>query len=115
MIDVNMLDAVKVQFLKPIFEGDFVERGMKAWLTKIVKKEDMYELFFDFTEFEEENLQYFTETFYPNIHTGTDKALYTAIEAQCYYPEYSVYFNTSDRGTNDLTFSDDIAEYIKEI
>lgn len=29
-IIVNMIDAIKVQFIKPIFEHDFVEKGMKA-------------------------------------------------------------------------------------
>ena len=29
-ISVDMIDAIKVQFIKPIFEDDFVEKGMKA-------------------------------------------------------------------------------------
>jgi hypothetical protein len=30
MITAKLVDAIQVQFLKPIFEGDFVEKGMKA-------------------------------------------------------------------------------------
>lgn len=30
MITASFVDAIKVQFIKPIFEDDFVEKGMKA-------------------------------------------------------------------------------------
>ena len=30
MITAKLVDAIQVQFLKPIFDGDFVEKGMKA-------------------------------------------------------------------------------------
>ena len=30
MITASFIDAIKVQFIKPIFEDDFVEKGMKA-------------------------------------------------------------------------------------
>ena len=30
MIAASFIDAIKVQFIKPIFEDDFVEKGMKA-------------------------------------------------------------------------------------
>lgn len=87
-------EAVKVRFLSQIYEDDFPERGMKAWFTGVTKHEkfECYELFFDFTEFEEENLKYFTETFYPNMHTDGTKDFYTAIEAGYYKPKYSVFF-----------------------
>lgn len=70
-ISLDMIDAIPVQFLKPLFEDDFVERGMKAWLTKIEWDEgaDCYNLFFDFKDFEEENDKYFTECYRPNRHT----------------------------------------------
>jgi hypothetical protein len=29
-ISLDMIDAIPVQFLKPLFEDDFVERGMKG-------------------------------------------------------------------------------------
>lgn len=112
-ISVNMLDAIKVQFLQPIFEGDFVERGMKAWLIKITKHKDMYELFFDFAEFEQENDKYMTESFYMYGKQGKD--LGTAKEAGYYQNKYSVFFCTSDDSANDSLFSTDIAAYLKEI
>lgn len=112
-ISVDMLDAIKVQFLKPIFNYDFVERGMKAWLTQIIKHKDMYELFFDFTEFEHENNKYMTESFY--MHGKLGKDLGTAKEAGYYDNKYCVFFCTKDNRANDETFSDDIAEYLKEI
>lgn len=70
-ITIDLLDAVKVQFLKQIFEDDFPERGMKAWLTKIEWNEDHcgYDLYFDFSEFEQENEKYFIEVYYSNRHT----------------------------------------------
>lgn len=90
----DMIEATKVVFLKPIFEDDFPERGMKAWLTKIERTpglddeltgERAYKLYFDFTDFEKENDKYFTECYYPNTHTKKlpDKQLYTAKEAGC--------------------------------
>ena len=112
-ISVDMLDAIKVQFLKPIFEDDFVERGMKAWLTKIEKTDDMYKLYFDLTEFEHENNKYMTESFYMRGKFGKD--LVTAKEAGYYNNKYCVFFCTKDNSANDETFSDDIAEYLKEI
>ena len=112
-ISVDMLDAIKVQFLKPIFEDDFVERGMKAWLTKIEKTDDMYKLYFDLTEFEHENDKYMTESFY--MHGKLGKDLGTAKEAGYYCNKTSFFFCTKDFGANDETFSDDISEYLKEI
>ena len=60
MIKFDMVDAIKVQFLKPIFEDDFVEKGMNAWLTDIEwdSKENCYNLYFDFSDFEVENDKY---------------------------------------------------------
>lgn len=34
-ISMDMVEAIKVQFIKQIFEEDFVEKGMTAWLTDI--------------------------------------------------------------------------------
>jgi len=72
-IIVDMIDAIKVQFIKPIFEDDFVEKGMKAWLVDVewAEREKCYKLYFDFTEFEAENDKYFKATFYPNCYTKT--------------------------------------------
>lgn len=112
-IDVNMIDAVKVQFLKPIFEDDFVDRGMKAWLTKIEKRDDMYDLYFDLTEFEQENDKYMTESFF--MYGKMGKELGTAKEAGHYKNKTSFFFCTKDNGANDDTFSTDIAEYLQVI
>lgn len=50
-ITYDMVEAIPVQFLKPIFEDDFVEKGMKAWLVDVEwdGKSDCYKLYFDFT------------------------------------------------------------------
>jgi hypothetical protein len=67
-ITVDMLDAIKVQWLKPIFEDDFPERGMTAWLTAAEWEQDDegYKLYFDFSEFEAVNAKYFREVYFPN-------------------------------------------------
>lgn len=102
MFTDKMLFAKKVVFLKPIFEDDFPERGMKAWLTKIEDlelidgKDHLFKLYFDFSDFEEENEKYFTEMYYPNTETnkwGKRKSFFTAKEAGCYNSKYSVYFS----------------------
>ena len=113
-IDPNMVSAVKVQFLKPIFEDSFVERGMKAWLIKIEKCDDMYNLYFDFTEFEKENDKYLTSCFF--MPGSFNEKLGTAKEAGCYFNKDSYYFSTSeDNNTNDELFAKEISEYIIEI
>lgn len=112
-IPKNITEAIKVQFLIPIFEDDFVETGMKAWLTKIEKEDDMFNLFFDFTDFEQENDKYLTETFY--MYGKDGKELGTAKEAGWYKNKYSVYFCTSDNACNEDTFNADISKYLKVI
>jgi hypothetical protein len=96
----NMVDAVPVQFVKPIFEDDFVEIGMKAWLTRfeydLEKDPELIQLFFDFSDFEKENMKYFRETYYGNRYTKeieekTGRSLFTAIETGNYSPKYSVW------------------------
>ena len=119
-ITADMLDTVKVQFLKPIFEDDFVERGMKAWLTSVewCVREKCYELTFDFSEFEEGNIKYFKESYYENICTrklNLDKEFYTAIEAGCYTSKYSVYFSVKGDSQDDVEFNKSIIEYLKVI
>lgn len=124
-ITADIIDAVKVQFLQPIFEDDFPERGMKAWLTKVEYKRttQCYQLFFDFTEFEAENLKYFTEVFYPTRHTREavqngrmeHKELYTAIEAGSYTPKYSVYFSVTSFTEDPALFAEEIAEYLQVV
>lgn len=111
MIKANMTDAVKVKFLKQIFEEDFPEKGMIAWLTDIEWDSgyDCYNLFFDFREFEEHNDKYFKEVYWPNIHTKkleaeTGRKLFTAKEAGCYNPKYSVYFSISTFNKDDALF-----------
>lgn len=116
-LDENRLDAVKVQFKAEIFEDDFPERGMTAWLTKIEKcpKTDGYELHFDFEEFESHNEKYFTECYHPNIHTKNypTKPLYTAKEAGCYNHKYSVYFG--DMSWSADKFNEELSKYLKVV
>ena len=119
-----MVSAIKVQFIKEIFEDDFVERGMTAWLTAIDydDRAECYKLYFDFTEFESINDKYFREMYYPNRHTAklNCKELYTAKEAGIYKPKYWVYFNTIPLSVNteirnDSLFPDQIAKYLQEV
>jgi hypothetical protein len=50
VISPSMISAIKVQFCEVIFEDDFVEKGMRAWLTGIDWDVDCrsYILYFDF-------------------------------------------------------------------
>lgn len=117
----DMVDAIKVKFLKPIFEDDFPEKGMTAWLTDVEwdEKISCYKLYFDFTEFEAENDKYFKECYYLNIHTAglQEKKLYTAKEAGMYSPKYSVYFSVESSldKRNDIGFSEEITDYLRVI
>ena len=122
-IIVDMIDAIKVQFIKPIFEDDLVEKGMKAWLVDIewAEREKCYKLYFDFTEFEVENDRYFKATFYPNHHTkaieeATGRTLFTAKESGWYTPKYSVYLSVGDgEKRDDVAFAREITEYLREV
>lgn len=110
----NMLEAIKVQFLKPIFEDDFPERGMKAWLTAIDKceSERCWKLFFDFTEFEEENDKYMKVKYYDDNYNSNPTL--TAKEVGLYSNKYSVYFGDLDIKEYG-TFTEQISEYLKII
>lgn len=119
MITPNMVDAVKVQFISDEWgEFSFVDIGMKAWLTKVELDENdggckTYKLYFDFTEFYDENLKYFTEDYYPNIHTANlserPSGLYTAIEAGWYNHKEVIYVSVF----ND--FNEEISKHIKPV
>ena len=119
MISTKMVDAVAVQFLKPIFEDDFVEKGMKAWLTDVEweKKSECYKLYFDFSDFEAENAKYFKASYYPNAVTEEKnlpkKQFYTALEAGQYEAKYSVYFSVAGEGRNDELFEKEILAYLR--
>ena len=117
MISPNMIEKIKVQFVKPIFEDDFPEKGMKAWLTDIEWCDDnmCYNLFFDFKDFEDYNDAYFKEQYYPNIHTNcyAKKPLYTAKEAGMYNPKYSVYFSLPFDGRDDEMFKEEITKHLR--
>jgi hypothetical protein len=117
-ITVDMLDAIKVQWLKPIFEDDFPERGMTAWLTAVEWEQDDegYKLYFDFSEFEAGNAKYFREVYFPNRFTGTGKSMFTALEAGQYTPKYSVYFSCGNMTTrDDEAFAVAIQEHLKVV
>lgn len=122
MIEVDMVDAIKVQFLKPIFEDDFPEKGMTAWLTDIVwdGRAGCYKLYFDFSEFEDINDKYFKQSYYPNVHTAhlkyaNGRELFTAKESNMYFPKYSVLFSISEDGRNDAKFAKEITDYLREL
>ncbi len=119
-IQFPMIDAVKVQFIQPIFEDSFVETGMKAWLTKVEVKDDMFNLYFDFTEFEAENAKYFTCQYYPNVHTKelereTGRKLFTAIEAKQYSPKESWYFSLPNDSTDLELLSRELTKFLRVI
>lgn len=122
MIKVDMLDAIKVQFIKPLCEEDFVQRGMKAWLTKIKYNKDYeaYELFFDMTEFEAENDKYFIRCYYPNSHTRDipgDRSLFTAKEAGWYHPKFSSFLGMDNIPEENRVayFEEEIIQYLKVV
>lgn len=122
-----MVNAVKVRFLKQIFEDDFPEKGMTANLTYIEWSANIgaYKLFFDFAEFEAENAKHFTESYWPNritrdkVSAGIlkEKDAYTAPEANYYEPQYSVYFSTSNphNARDDAAFAAEIQDYLSEV
>jgi len=122
-ITYDMVEAIPVQFLKPIFEDDFVEKGMKAWLVDVEwdGKSDCYKLYFDFTDFEAENDKYFKATFYPNIHTkeleaSTGRKLFTAKESGWYEAKYSVYFSCGNHEVrDDVAFAREIQNYLRVV
>jgi hypothetical protein len=120
MITVNMIDAVQVQFIKPIFEDDFVEKGMKAWLTDVewdTRTNDCYKLYFDFSDFETENAKYFKQSYYANLATKNKglpvRPFYTALEADQYEPKYSVHFSVSGDSRCDRLFETEILDYLR--
>ena len=113
----EITEAIEIQFIKPIFEEDFVEAGMQAWLVKIEREPDgsVYTLYFNFSDFEVVNDKYFIECFYKTDQETGKKSLVTAMEAGYYEPRYSVYFCTSDGAANPDTFSEDLSQYIKRV
>lgn len=120
-ITVDMVEAKKVVFLKPIFEDTFVERGMKAWLTGVEWNDnnECYQLFFDFSEFEEENAKYFRASYYPNrkteeLEAATGRTLFTAIEAGYYIAKHHDYFSVGNV-RDDAKFTKQITEYLRVV
>lgn len=100
--------AQKVIFKKVIDEDSFTEKGMMAWLTCIEwdDKYECYDLWFDFSEFEERNAKYFRKVFHYN-----DK-LVTAHERGAYSPKCSTFFSTSSSTRDDAAFNREIQEYL---
>lgn len=120
-ITADMVEAKKVVFLKPIFEDSFVERGMKAWLTGVEwnDRNGCYQLFFDFSDFEEENAKYFRASYYPNrkteeLEAATGRTLFTAIEAGYYSAKSHDYFSVGDV-RDDAKFTKEITEYLRVV
>lgn len=121
MISPKMVDAIKVQFLQQLCEEDFPEKGMLAWLTDVQwdLEYECYKLFFDFTEFEDQNDKYFKAVFHSNRHTEqlareTGRTAFTAKESGYYTAKYSVYFsagNMTDR--DDAAFEAEIQKFLR--
>ena len=119
-ISPNMISAIQVQFCDVIIEDDFVEKGMKAWLTGIDwdPGHECYVLYFDFSDFEQHNAKYFRRTYFGNRHTNeieekTGRTLFTAIETGNYDPKYSVYFSLSSDACDDELFKVEIQNYLR--
>jgi len=117
-------DAIKIQFLKPIFEDDFMERGMLAWFIRYEwdNKSDCYALYFDFEDFENYNKKYFTESYFENIDTKKlvekghpKKSLWTALEAGYYKPKMKTYLSLPNDERDDKKFKQYLLEYITPI
>ena len=102
LFDPDRLDAIKVQFKRSIFEDDFPDKGMVAWLVDIEldAKHECYQLFFDFAEFESHNEKYFKKVYWGE--GGDRHKLRTAHEAGQYTAKYSVYFGDSNWSQNQL-------------
>lgn len=98
IFDLDRIDAICVQFKTSMTRRPFPNKGMKAWLTDIVKDEERYELYFDFSDFEEENDKYFKYS--------DDKANY-------YKPKYSVYFG--DIEWTEEKLEENINKYLKNL
>ncbi len=122
-ITVDLIDAIKVQFKKPIFEDDFPEKGMKAWLTDVVweDRSNCYKLYFDFSDFEQENDKYFKHSYHSNLRTKdlelvTMRNRFTAKEAGYYQPKYWVCFSCGDHETrSDAAFDSEIQDYLRVV
>lgn len=119
-IKVGMTEAIKVRFRKPIFEEDFPEKGMVAMLTDVEwhNGADCYKLYFDFTEFEQENLKYFKADYFPNSSTAklqaeTGRTSFTAIETGNYDPKYWAYFSLCTDVQDDAQFEKEIEQYLQ--
>lgn len=104
----DMVDAVKVKFIKPIFEDDFPEKGMIAWLTDIVpmEREECYSLYFDFSDFEKQNDKYFKANYFDDKGV----ACLTAKEKGWYHPKYSVYFG--DIRWDEKKFNEELKKHL---
>lgn len=118
-ISPSMISAIQVQFCDIFFEDDFVEKGMKAWLTGIDWSHDnmCYVLYFDFSDFEEHNAKYFRRTYFGNRHThqieeSSGRTLFTAIEAGRYDPKYMSYFSLTTNTQDDELFEKEIQRYL---
>lgn len=111
LFDLEMVEAKKVIFLKPIFEDDFPEKGMKAWLTDIVKdvNSECYNLYFDFADFEEENEKYFKGDYYDD----NSNPCLTAKEVGLYNRKYSVYFGDINMSIKEL--DKELKKHLKDI
>jgi len=120
VISPNMVSAIQIQFYGIISEDDFIEKGMKAWLTGIdwCKDSNCYILYLDFSDFEEYNAKYFRRTYYGNRYTGeieeaTGRTLFTAIEARYYESKLAIRFALTSDTRNDKLFEKEIQKYLR--
>jgi len=94
---------IKVKFKQTIFEDEFVESGMIAYLTKVeidenasdVEEEKVYCLWFNQEPFASYNEILLTDCYYPNIHTVDlpKKQYYTAKEAGMFKMRWTSYLS----------------------
>ena len=109
---------VKVEFIKSLFEDDFVESGMIAKLYHVEYSErfECWKLWFDFTGFEEHNDTLMEDVYsYPShAYTGPTKSAYNGHEAGM-YDEYLMRYFGKDFGISVEEFEADIKNYLKVI
>lgn len=86
---------IEVVFKQPLSEDDFIETGMKAYLTGAeTHTNEIVKLFFYFDDHFDTNKKLFKKVFYD--HSKDDKKLYTAFESDNYDPYYSVFVGAEE-------------------
>lgn len=101
-----------VTFVKPFYDHDFVEAGMKAYLASATKQGEGVTLLFDFGDFLEYNTPLFKKKYELPI---SETKRYTALEAKTYGRHYSVFVETPTKmedQTNLESLVESLSDYL---